>query len=99
MCRGYFQKLFKSSNPKPEDIDEVLDCVEPRVSPSMRDQLDRPFSTVEVRNTLWQMHANKSLGPDDSLPTFPDLLGCGRGFSYRTMFTDLERGFRRSLCE
>lgn len=36
----------------------------PRVAGESKANLDRPFSVVKVRKALWQMHSNKSPGPD-----------------------------------
>lgn len=70
LCRSFFRDLFTSSNPNREDIASVLENVRPRVTEESKANLDRLFSTVEVRNALWQVHPNKSLGPDGFSPFF-----------------------------
>lgn len=36
----------------------------------MAERLDRPFTAMEIKNALWQMHPNKSPGPDGLSPFF-----------------------------
>lgn len=63
--------------PSGEDIDMVLEFVQPQVTVEMSKRLDRLFNEIEVQNALWQMHPNKLQGPDgfSSLFFFSKKLG------------------------
>ncbi|XP_075663122.1 uncharacterized protein LOC142632636 [Castanea sativa] len=65
MLVNYYTGLFTSSNPL--SLDPVLSGVEPRVSSTMNDDLDRPFEASEVRVAL---QAKTALGPDGLPPLF-----------------------------
>ncbi|KAL0427401.1 UNVERIFIED_CONTAM: hypothetical protein Slati_2914900 [Sesamum latifolium] len=62
----YFRSIFSSTNPTPEAVEEVLECVEQRVTPAMNDPLTQPFTSEEVFHALKQMHPLKSPGPDEA---------------------------------
>lgn len=68
MIVNYYSVLFTSSDPP--SLDPVLCGVEPRVSPSMNVDLDRPLEANEVRVALKQMESNTAPGPDGSPPLF-----------------------------
>ena len=68
MLVGYYLGLFSSSNPLLLDL--VLNVVEPRVSPAMNDDLDRPFEASEVLFALKQMDSTTGPGPDGLPPLF-----------------------------
>lgn len=59
----YFGSLFKTSNPDPVIIDEILETVVPAVTPDMNHRLTAPFSAVEVNFAISQFSPLKSLGP------------------------------------
>lgn len=46
----YFQKLFTSSNP--DDFTEILDAIQPKVSTSMNEELNRTFIALEISVAL-----------------------------------------------
>ena len=62
ILNDFFSSLFSSSNPT--EFDDVLDCVEPRVTLDMNAYLTRPFVASEVQTALAQMKANTAPGPD-----------------------------------
>ena len=68
MIVNYYLGLFTSLNPL--SLDLVLSGVEPRVNPTMNEDLDRPFEASEVMVALQQMESNTALGPDGLPPLF-----------------------------
>lgn len=58
----YFSDLFKSSNPS--NFEQILDAVERRVTPAMKNELLRPFCEKEVTTAMRQIHPTKAPGPD-----------------------------------
>lgn len=50
------------------DIEKISYLVSSRLSVSNRDWLDRPFNETKICEALFQMHSNKSPGPDRLLP-------------------------------
>ncbi|KAL0355426.1 UNVERIFIED_CONTAM: LINE-1 retrotransposable element O protein [Sesamum radiatum] len=67
---SYFRSIFASTNPTPEAVDEVLRCVEHRVTHAMNESLTQHFTSEEVLHALKQMHPLKSPGPDGMSPVF-----------------------------
>ena len=63
----YFGNLFKSSG---SDTIDMLRCVEKRISTEHNALLLAPFSDSEVNDALFDMHSNKSLGPNSMNPAF-----------------------------
>ncbi|XP_060959342.1 uncharacterized protein LOC115704505 [Cannabis sativa] len=66
MC-SYFQNLFTSSNCS---MDDVLDGISATVTPLQNDSLLQPLTDEEVKKALFQMHLDKSPGPDGMTPGF-----------------------------
>ncbi|XVE53745.1 hypothetical protein DITRI_Ditri03aG0027400 [Diplodiscus trichospermus] len=66
----YFSNLFTSSNPVDGDIDYVANMVGLRVSDGMVNDLNRVFTTDEVKLVLGQMAVGKSPGPDGMSVSF-----------------------------
>ncbi|XP_060963731.1 uncharacterized protein LOC115717505 [Cannabis sativa] len=65
MC-SYFQKnLFTSSNCT---MDDVLDGISATVTSTPNDSLLQPLTDEEVKEALFQMHLDKSPGPDGMTP-------------------------------
>ncbi|KAM6544160.1 hypothetical protein CsatB_008607 [Cannabis sativa] len=64
---GYFCELFQSSH---INTGTVLDGVRPSVSRDQNNELLLPISEDEVRSALFQMHPDKSPGPDGMTPAF-----------------------------
>ncbi|XP_060965763.1 uncharacterized protein LOC133034618 [Cannabis sativa] len=63
----YFMSLFSASN---TDYREVIDCID-HVVPEMANlELTRPVLEEEVKTAVFQMHPDKSPGPDGMTPTF-----------------------------
>ncbi|XP_060965673.1 uncharacterized protein LOC115711034 [Cannabis sativa] len=63
----YFSDLFRSTN---IDLGNILNGVRPTVSSEQNAQLLLPITEDEVRNALFQMHPDKSPGPDGMTPAF-----------------------------
>lgn len=64
----YFSRLFSSEGCT--SLDEVLGCVEPKVTEGMNTTLCAQYSADEVEQALKQMHLHKALGPDGLNPFF-----------------------------
>ncbi|XP_075473411.1 uncharacterized protein LOC142504428 [Primulina tabacum] len=60
----YFSNLFKSGDPSIQDINPVLDCVQPKVNEQINSLLCSPFSPEEVKKALFDMYPDKAPGPD-----------------------------------
>ncbi|KAL0435056.1 UNVERIFIED_CONTAM: hypothetical protein Sradi_0213500 [Sesamum radiatum] len=65
----YFRSIFGSIHSIEDPMEEVLGCVEMRVTDAMNEALTIPFSSEEVVYALKQMHPLKSPGPDVPKPT------------------------------
>ncbi|KAL0355322.1 UNVERIFIED_CONTAM: putative mitochondrial protein [Sesamum radiatum] len=63
----YFSTMFSSTRPNSGVIDEIVACLEPKVSEAMNEDLLRPFTSEEVKLALDAMHPLKSPGPDDNV--------------------------------
>ncbi|XP_060959451.1 uncharacterized protein LOC133030657 [Cannabis sativa] len=64
---SYFHDLFSSSS---VNLGSVLDGIRPTVSREQNEDLLRTIPEEEVRNALFQMHPDKSPGPDGMTPAF-----------------------------
>ncbi|KAL0442468.1 UNVERIFIED_CONTAM: putative mitochondrial protein [Sesamum latifolium] len=88
----YFQTVFLSSRPLPDDIRSGTEDLPTVVSTEMAEDLQRPFTEVEVTKALFSMSLLKFPGPDDMPPLFyqhfwhvvqPDVLLCVLNFLNR----------------
>lgn len=59
---NYFRNLFSSSGQS--NMEEVIACIEPRVSEAMNAHLCAPYTRGKVEQALHQMHPHKAPGPD-----------------------------------
>ncbi|KAK3182761.1 hypothetical protein Dsin_030047 [Dipteronia sinensis] len=66
---GYFSDLFKSEESNCAAINQVLGCMEHKLSSRSRVYLDAPFTVEEVRKAIFDMAPSKAPGPD-GLPAF-----------------------------
>lgn len=64
---AHFDNLFKSNGYGTADM---LRCVETQVTTEQNSLLLAPFSGVEVKDALFDMHPDKSPGPDGMNPAF-----------------------------
>uniref|UniRef100_A0A803NHG8 Reverse transcriptase domain-containing protein n=1 Tax=Cannabis sativa TaxID=3483 RepID=A0A803NHG8_CANSA len=64
---NYFHELFQASGCV---CDEVIDCVPSAVTDLVNSKLFQPIEDEEVRKAAFQMHPDKSLGPDWMTPAF-----------------------------
>ena len=62
IAETYFQDIFRTTSPMA--INHVAQAVETKVIPRMNKELLKPFTGVEIREALFQMHPTKSPGPD-----------------------------------
>ncbi|XP_074378563.1 uncharacterized protein LOC141720107 [Apium graveolens] len=69
----YFDNLFQSSN---TDWEDVLNCMSQRISASQNEELLRPVDDKEVKAALYNMHPDKSPGPDGMSPAFYQKFWC-----------------------
>lgn len=56
--------LFTSTMPSMDQLNEVLDHVDPCITAEYNEMFLQPFSKEEIYATLLQMHPCKALGPD-----------------------------------
>lgn len=68
VAESYFQNLFSSANLS--NMEFVLEAVDRVVTPDMNNTLLQPYTPVEVKHALFQMHPSKSPEPDDTSPFF-----------------------------
>ncbi|GAU43245.1 hypothetical protein TSUD_241360 [Trifolium subterraneum] len=61
VAKSYFDTLFK---PRDGDHDPVLNLIQPRVTDDDNFVLTAPITKVEIQQALFQMHPDKSPGPD-----------------------------------
>lgn len=76
---GFYENIFKSSNPKSEDIDLFLDTELPHLNEEIINKFDDFINLEELTEAVNKMAINKSPGPD-GLPVefykkFWDILG------------------------
>lgn len=64
---NYFKDMFTTTNIKDE---EVLEGIPSTVSNVQNQELLKPISEEEVKKALFQMHPDKSPGPDGMSPAF-----------------------------
>ncbi|GAU45652.1 hypothetical protein TSUD_400890 [Trifolium subterraneum] len=67
VAKSYFDTLFK---PRDGDHDPVLNLIHPRVTDDDNVVLTAPITKVEIQQALFQMHPDKSPGPDEFNPAF-----------------------------
>lgn len=60
----YFKSMSSSQSNPVFGNSEVIDAIEGKVSEEMNRSLVLSFTAEEVKNTLFQTHPSKSLGPD-----------------------------------
>ena len=68
LLNDFYTNLFTSSNP--QELDRVLDGVNVVVIDNMRAELNRPFTSEEVGETIKGMSPLKTPGPDGMPPLF-----------------------------
>ena len=64
----YYTTLFTTNHPI--DFNEILQAMQPKVTPQMNQMLDKAFTASEVHVALKQMHPLKAPGPDGMPPLF-----------------------------
>ena len=68
MVVDYYKDLFTSSNPT--EFSEILEAMQPKVTPIMNYKLVMDFTVDEVRMALKQMYPFKAPGSNDMPPLF-----------------------------
>ena len=68
VAESYFQNLFSSANPS--NMEFVLETVDRVVTPDMNNTLLQPYTPLEIKQALFQMHPSKSPRPDGMSPFF-----------------------------
>ena len=68
VAKSYFQNLFSSANLS--NMEFVLEMVDRVVTSDMNNTPLQPYTPVEVKQALFQMHPSKSPGPDGMSPFF-----------------------------
>uniref|UniRef100_A0A803PEE1 Reverse transcriptase domain-containing protein n=1 Tax=Cannabis sativa TaxID=3483 RepID=A0A803PEE1_CANSA len=63
----YFSNLFATDG---SACTEVIDCIQSRVTSQMNEELTRNVSVEEVKRAVFDMHPDKSPGPDGMTPAF-----------------------------
>ena len=58
----YYKNIFTTRNPG--RLNDILDIMHEKMSPSIRSFLDKEFTSVEIEEALFQMHPRKSPGSD-----------------------------------
>ncbi|KAL5555480.1 hypothetical protein UlMin_037716 [Ulmus minor] len=64
IIESYFKSLFTSSSPSATNYNQVLDTIEPKITPQLNGQLERDFEAEDVRTAVFQMAPTKSPGAD-----------------------------------
>lgn len=67
LIASYYTQLFQSQE---VDLENVLGCIEDRLSDDQNEMLTQEFTEEEVKKVIFSMHPDKSPGPDGMNPTF-----------------------------
>ena len=65
---SYFEELSSTSHPS--GLDDVLNCIQPRVTEEANDKLCKPYTHGDVDQALAQMHPHKAPRLDGMNPFF-----------------------------
>lgn len=63
----YYAKLFTTGG---TEVEEVIDCVEGKITERHNRDLLMPITDEEVKQALFHMHPDKAPGPDGMTPAF-----------------------------
>ncbi|KAL0360998.1 UNVERIFIED_CONTAM: hypothetical protein Sradi_3784300 [Sesamum radiatum] len=66
----YFFNIFNSTRLDGRVIEEIVSCLEPKVTEAINQELMHPFTSKEVKQAFDAMYPLKSSGPDDMSPIF-----------------------------
>ncbi|XP_058788236.1 uncharacterized protein LOC131662466 [Vicia villosa] len=91
IAKFYFEELFRAGF---GDYDPVLSLIQQKITEADNTQFLQPLSMMEVKNALFDMHPDKSPGPDGFNPDFFQEYWevCGEDI-YQAALVWLERGF------
>lgn len=67
MITDYYEDIFKATT---TDWEEVVECVEGKITTEHNAELLREDSEEEVKHALFQINPDKVPGPDGMTPTF-----------------------------
>lgn len=67
LVHNYFTSLFRAQQ---GDLHPIISCVQPRISDEDNSMLTQPFTKQEFKEAIFNMHSDKSPGPDGLNPIF-----------------------------
>ena len=67
LVHNYFTSLFRVQQ---GDLHPIISCVQPRISDEDNSMLTQQFTMQEFKEAIFNMHPDKSPGPDGLNPTF-----------------------------
>ncbi|KAK6121388.1 hypothetical protein DH2020_044870 [Rehmannia glutinosa] len=66
----YFNSIFSTSSPLPQDMEQIISAVRTRIPADFAEDLERPFTSDEVKKAIFSMGPLKAPGPDGFQPIF-----------------------------
>lgn len=69
VVKDYYERIFSAAEGESE-VDQVLQGIHPSMDAGMNEVLTENFTIEEFKVALFEMHADKSLGPDSFNPAF-----------------------------
>lgn len=79
LVHNYFTSLFRAQQ---GDFHPIISCVQPRISDEDNSMLTQPFTKQGFKEAIFNMHPDKSPGPDSLNPAFYPDFGKISGMKY-----------------